>query len=502
MSLGTWGVLGSFALAGGLLVAPIAVHADLTAPTTHVVQPGETLSQIALDAGVDSATLASLNGLDDPNRLAAGQSLKLPSGAVASVATPGPSPRTYTVAAGDTLWAIAHQFDTSTDALVQLNSLDDADHLRMGAVLTLPSATGPVPAAASQLPPAASQPAAASPSAPVTASQPIATSTTPAPVASATSGGHRTVTLSYTVQAGETLSRIAHQFDVRASAIAQASGLDDPNKLSIGSVLKVPVPGKEHVVVAGETMRDIAAAEKVDLGSLIDFNELDDPGLIRVGQIVLLPVPATAVSPTAAASSGSVPAMPSSSAPATAAPGAAALAATATATPSAPAPTVTPAPAPAAGQVAASAPAQRATQPTPKPAAPLAVVHPPRGAPTDGLAGAGLKLLGTPYVWGGSDPSGFDCSGFVWYVARQLGKGLSRGMLGEYNTGPHPAREELKPGDLVFFQNTFTPGLSHNGIYIGNGQFVHAADEAAGVTISSLNTAYWAGHWFGATRLP
>ncbi len=54
----------------------------------------------------------------------------------------------------------------------------------------------------------------------------------------------------------------------------------------------------------------------------------------------------------------------------------------------------------------------------------------------------------------------------------------------------------------MFFQNTYSAGLSHNGIYIGNNQFVHAADEAAGVTISSLATAYWSSHWFGATRLP
>jgi cell wall-associated NlpC family hydrolase len=126
----------------------------------------------------------------------------------------------------------------------------------------------------------------------------------------------------------------------------------------------------------------------------------------------------------------------------------------------------------------------------------------PPGAPTDGLAGAGLKLLGSPYVWGGSSPSGFDCSGFVWYVARQAGKQLSRGMFAQYNSGSHPSRDQLQVGDLVFFQNTFSPGLSHNGIYIGNNQFVHAADEAAGVTISSLNTGYWKSHWFGATRLP
>jgi cell wall-associated NlpC family hydrolase len=278
----------------------------------------------------------------------------------------------------------------------------------------------------------------------------------------------RSLLVSYTVQAGETLNQIARQFDVRADTIAQASGLDDMNKLPLGTVLKVPVPGKEHVVSAGETLRDIALAEKVDLGSLIDFNQLDDPELIRVGQVVLVPVPANQQAATAATPTPS----------------------TATPFPAAPTPQATPAPAKTPAPAGAVA----------RPAAPVAT--PPTGAPSDGLAGAGLKFLGAAYVFGGSSPSGFDCSGFVWYVARQIGKPLSRGMFGEYNSGSHPAREELKAGDLVFFQNTYSPGLSHNGIYIGNGQFVHAADEAAGVTISSLNVAYWSSHWFGATRLP
>ena len=412
------------------------------------MQPGETLSQIALDAGVDGATLASLNSLDDPNLLVTGQTLKLPRAASPS--------NLYTVSEGDTLWAIARQFNTTTNVLVQLNNLEDADHLRLGAVLTLPTSAAPTP------------------------STTVLPTATPAPAASTSPDRHRTLTVTYTVQSGDTLSGIARQFDVRAVVIAEASGLDDPNRLSLGSVLKVPVPSKEHVVAAGETLRDIAASEKIDLGSLIDFNQLDDPGLIRVGQVVLLPVPATA--------------MPAATS--------VAPAATPTAAPTATAALGTIAPPPPAGQVAAGAPTQATTRPTLKPPAPLVVAARPPGAPTEGLAGAGLKLLGSPYVWGGSDPGGFDCSGFVWYVARQAGKSVSRGMLGEYNAGAHPAREELKAGDLVFFQNTFSPGLSHNGIYIGNNQFVHAADEAAGVTVSSLNSPYWASHWFGATRLP
>src|SRR5438094_10450514 len=78
---------------------------------------------------------------------------------------------------------------------------------------------------------------------------------------------------------------------MRPARIFQVSGSDEPKRLSLGAVLKVPLPGHEHVVKAGETLRDIAAQEKVDLGSLIDFNELDDPELIRVGQVVLVPAP-------------------------------------------------------------------------------------------------------------------------------------------------------------------------------------------------------------------
>ena len=126
----------------------------------------------------------------------------------------------------------------------------------------------------------------------------------------------------------------------------------------------------------------------------------------------------------------------------------------------------------------------------------------PASLPSDGLAAAALKFLGTPYIWGGASPKGFDCSGFVWYIAKQLNKQVSRSMLGQYNSGTHPARGDLKPGDLVFFQNTWAPGLSHNGIYLGDNKFVNAADESTGVTVSNLNSTYWSAHWFGATRLP
>jgi cell wall-associated NlpC family hydrolase len=112
-----------------------------------------------------------------------------------------------------------------------------------------------------------------------------------------------------------------------------------------------------------------------------------------------------------------------------------------------------------------------------------------------------LHYINDPYIWGGASPTGFDCSGFVWYVFQQGGRAVPRGLLGQYNlTGNHPAVQSLQVGDLVFFQDTYVSGLSHNGVYIGGGLFVHAGDEQTGVTISNLSTAYWSSHWFGATR--
>ena len=112
-----------------------------------------------------------------------------------------------------------------------------------------------------------------------------------------------------------------------------------------------------------------------------------------------------------------------------------------------------------------------------------------------------MKYLHYRYVFGGTSPAGFDCSGFVYYIHNVTGSPVGRSMYGQYNGGPHISRSELQPGDTVFFANTYMPGLSHDGIYIGGGQFIHASDETTGVVISSMNTSYWASHYVGATRL-
>jgi cell wall-associated NlpC family hydrolase len=118
-----------------------------------------------------------------------------------------------------------------------------------------------------------------------------------------------------------------------------------------------------------------------------------------------------------------------------------------------------------------------------------------------GVLSMALRSLGARYVWGGASPAGFDCSGFVWYVHREIGRPVSRALEGQLSGGPPIPKDELQSGDTVFFANTYKRGLSHGGIYIGGGRFIHASDEISGVMISSLSEAYWAARYVGASRL-
>ncbi len=112
-----------------------------------------------------------------------------------------------------------------------------------------------------------------------------------------------------------------------------------------------------------------------------------------------------------------------------------------------------------------------------------------------------MRFLGYPYVHGGESPSGFDCSGFVRYVMRQFGIEASHDTRALYRQGRPVARDELRPGDIVFFKNTYRRGISHVGIYIGDDKFIHASTRRTGVRISSLNKPFYAKRYAGARRL-
>lgn len=113
-----------------------------------------------------------------------------------------------------------------------------------------------------------------------------------------------------------------------------------------------------------------------------------------------------------------------------------------------------------------------------------------------------MKFLGYPYVWATHGPDTFDCSGFTYYVTlKTLKLDIGAGTWSQSVTGTPVAYGDLRPGDLVFFQNTFTWGLSHVGIYIGDGKFIHAENEQTGVVIGSLTSTYYKTRWYGARRI-
>ena len=145
-----------------------------------------------------------------------------------------------------------------------------------------------------------------------------------------------------------------------------------------------------------------------------------------------------------------------------------------------------------------------------EPAAPSAATPVPaeggvRSGDAYAISGMALSLRGAPYENGGSDPSGFDCSGFVWYVFAQHGIGLPRTVTEQFQLGSHVDEGELRAGDLVFF-DTSGAGLSgaratHVGISIGGDEFVHAPSTRGEVRVERLGSSYWSSRFLEARRV-
>jgi cell wall-associated NlpC family hydrolase len=132
-------------------------------------------------------------------------------------------------------------------------------------------------------------------------------------------------------------------------------------------------------------------------------------------------------------------------------------------------------------------------------------VLPPRSSPAaipsdSAIVRTALGYLGTPYVLGGTAPTGFDCSGFVWYVYRLHGVDLPRTVATQAGVGRPVNREDVRPGDLVFFSTT-GPGFSHVGIATSRDAFVHAPNSRSVVRVEPLTSPYWSQHYAGARRL-
>jgi len=133
-------------------------------------------------------------------------------------------------------------------------------------------------------------------------------------------------------------------------------------------------------------------------------------------------------------------------------------------------------------------------------AAPAPCAACPVAADTYALTGTALALRGTRYRDGGTDPSGFDCSGFTQYVFGQHGIALPRNVKDQFEKGKPVKPTEIAPGDLIFF-STVAPGASHVAIALGGDEFVHAPSSAGVVRVERLRSTYWSQRFVGARRL-
>jgi cell wall-associated NlpC family hydrolase len=161
-----------------------------------------------------------------------------------------------------------------------------------------------------------------------------------------------------------------------------------------------------------------------------------------------------------------------------------------------------PFPMPGGGPAAPERPAPSApSRPTPLyPASPTPAPAAAAGVDGYALVGTALALRGTPYRNGGTDPSGFDCSGFTQYVFSQYGLSLPREVREQYRVGKTIKAEDLAPGDILFFTTT-DPGPSHVAIAIGGDQFVHAPSSTGVVRVELLSSSYWSPRYLGARRV-
>ncbi len=125
--------------------------------------------------------------------------------------------------------------------------------------------------------------------------------------------------------------------------------------------------------------------------------------------------------------------------------------------------------------------------------------HEAEAASVDQLTSSAYKYIGTPYVYGGTTTSGFDCSGFTRQVFSDLGISLPRTSGSQYGQGQAVAKSNLQEGDLLFF-NTSGAGVSHVGIYIGDQKFIHS-QTSKGVSVTNINESYWAKRYIGAKRV-
>lgn len=429
-------LVGTVGAAGLFLATTATANAD----TTHKVAKNDTVWDLSQKYGVSIQAIEALNNIDQNSHLiVTGQTLKVPAkdaqvsennntAQAADKKADTENTSDVTVKAGDTLWTLAQQYNTSVEKLRELNGLAaDAYLIHPGNVLKV---NGTVQA--TQQPAQTEQPVQQQEQAQT--EQPVvqqeATQEQAQEPQLVVSANHTT----HTVQAGESLYSIAQAYGVTVDSLRAANNLGAT--LLVGQTLTINDPAKDPAqeAAAQQAAQEQAAAQAQQQAAAQQAAQ-EQAAAAQAQQQVQQPVQNQA-----------------------------------------PAQTQTQAPAQQTQQVQQQAQPAQVQQPQQQ------VVS--TSADGGAIAAYAQSFIGTPYVWGGSTPSGFDCSGLTQYVYAHFGKQIGRNTIAQESAGAHIPVSQAQVGDLLFWG---TPGSTyHVAIYLGGNSFVAAPEPGQSVKIGNM----------------
>lgn len=424
-------LVGTVGAAGLFLATTATANAD----TTHKVAKNDTVWDLSQKYGVSIQAIEALNNIDQNSHLiVTGQTLKVPAkdaqvsennntAQAADKKADTENTSDVTVKAGDTLWTLAQQYNTSVEKLRELNGLAaDAYLIHPGNVLKV---NGTVQA--TQQPAQTEQPVQQQTEQPVV--QQEATQEQAQEPQLVVSANHTT----HTVQAGESLYSIAQAYGVTVDSLRSANNLGAT--LLVGQTLTINDPAKDP---AQEAAAQQAAQEQAAAQAQQEAAAAQAQQQAAAQQQVQQPVQNQA---------------------------------------------------PAQTQTQAPAQQTQQTQQVQQQAQPAQVQQPQQqvvstSADGSAIAAYAQSFIGTPYVWGGSTPSGFDCSGLTQYVYAHFGKQIGRNTIAQESAGTHIPVSQAQVGDLLFWG---TPGSTyHVAIYLGGNSFVAAPEPGQSVKIGNM----------------
>lgn len=431
-------LVGTVGAAGLFLATTATANAD----TTHKVAKNDTVWDLSQKYGVSIQAIEALNNIDQNSHLiVTGQTLKVPAkdaqvsennntAQAADKKADTENTSDVTVKAGDTLWTLAQQYNTSVEKLRELNGLAaDAYLIHPGNVLRV---NGTVQA--TQQPAQTEQPVQQQTEQPVV--QQEATQEQAQEPQLVVSANHTT----HTVQAGESLYSIAQAYGVTVDSLRSANNLGAT--LLVGQTLTINDPAKDPAqeAAAQQAAQEQAAAQAQQEAATQQAAQ-EQAAAAQAQQQVQQPVQNQA-----------------------------------------PAQTQTQAPAQQTQQTQQTQQVQQQAQPAQVQQPQQQVVS--TSADGSAIAAYAQSFIGTPYVWGGSTPSGFDCSGLTQYVYAHFGKQIGRNTIAQESAGTHIPVSQAQVGDLLFWG---TPGSTyHVAIYLGGNSFVAAPEPGQSVKIGNM----------------